>query len=116
MDKLVEEDTYGHLLLLMVMVTHITNNLPVAAPTLDTIGHSPPQIMWVTTISVIVTLSILIQEMPMMIYGMGKDVVQVVVAVNGTSHLTSASTSTTPHPRTWKLDSSRIIISPLCLS
>ena len=32
----------------------------------------------------------------------GKDVAQAVVAVNGTTHLTSASTSTTPHLRTWK--------------
>ena len=32
-----------------------------------------------------------------MIYGMGKDVAQVTVAVNGMTHLTSASISTTPH-------------------
>ena len=64
-------------------VTHThTDDLPVAAPTLDSIGHSPPQIMWVMTTSVIVTMSILLQQMLMMIYGMGKDVAQAAAAVN----------------------------------
>ena len=64
--------------------------------------------------------------MKMMIYGMGKDVAQAAVAVSGTTHLTSASTSTTPHLRTWNSDSSHIITTnpplpsvitlPLCLS
>ena len=89
-----------------------------AAQTLAPTGHMPHQMMWVTTTSAIVMDSILRkmekQEMLMMIYGMVKDVAQ--AAVNGTTHLTSANTSTTPHMRTWKFDSSHIIIRPLCLS
>ena len=83
------------------------------------------------TTSAIVTHSILREmngkeQMMMMIYGMGKDVAKAAVAVNGMTHLTSASTSTTPHLRTWNSDSSHfmattvtipsIIILPLCLS
>ena len=45
-----------------------------------------------------------VRKMKMMIYGMEKDVAQAAVAVNGTTHFTSASTSTTPHLRTWKSD------------
>ena len=74
------------------------------------------------TISVIVMDSILREEvrrkeMKMMIYGMGKDVAQAAAAVNGGTHLTSANTSTTPHLKTWKSDSSHIIFMtlPLCL-
>ena len=91
-----------------------------AAQTLAPTGHMPYQMMWITTTSAIVMDSILSkmekQEMLMMIYGMVKDVAQAAAAVIGTTHLTSANTSTTPHMRTWKLDYSHIIIRPLCLS
>ena len=50
------------------------------------------------------------REEMMMIYGMEKVVTQAAVVVNGMTHLTSANTSTTPHLRTWNLDSSQIII------
>ena len=84
---------------------------------------TPHQIMWEMTTSEIVVESTLREvvgreEMMMMIYGMGKDVAQAAVAVNGRTHLTSANTSTTPHLRTWKSDSPQslhLIITPLCL-
>ena len=119
MDQLAEEDTYGHLLLHMLMATHTSNIISVSAQTLAPAGHMPYQIMWIMTTSAIVMDSILRkmekQEMLMMIYGMGKDVAQAAVAVKGTTHLTSANTSTTPHLRTWKLDSSHTIITSVSL-
>ena len=108
MDQLAEEDIYGHLLLHWLMVTlQQTTSVPV--PTLTLTGHTSHHIMWETTTSAIVISSIIKEEMMMMIYGMEKDVTKVAVAVNGTSHLTSAKTSTTLHLRTWKLDFSRFI-------
>ena len=121
MDQLAEEDTYGHLRLQMLMVT-LSDNGAVAAPTLTGTGHSPHQMVWEMTTSAIVTDCILLRKDTMgmvhgIIYGMGKDVAQSAVAANGTTHLTSVNTSTIPHLRTWKLDSSHLIIKlPLCLS
>ena len=106
MDHLAEEHTYGPLLLHMLMVTQ-SHNGTVAAPTLIRTGHTPHSAMWETTTSATVMDIILREvdgrdEIKMMIYGMGKDLAQAAVAVNGKTHLTSASTSTTPHLRTWK--------------
>ena len=97
--------------MLMVHHTHLTHkitvtDLAVTAPTLTRTGHTPHQVMWETTTSATVMDSILrevdMRKMKMMIYGMGKDVAQAAVAVKGRTHLTSASTSTTAHLRTWK--------------
>ena len=73
--------------------------------------HPHPR-MWEMTISAIV-IEREAEEMKMMIYGMGKDVAQAAVAVNGTTHLTSASTSITPHLRTWKSDSMQFPTAPI---
>ena len=84
----------------------------------DFVGHE--DYFWIVTDTILWEVGGM-REMLMMIYGMGKDVAQAAIAVNGTTHLTSANTSTTPHLRTWKLDSSQImiifiIILPPCLS